>query len=104
MMYKTIVLEMIQEQPELYEDFRGKKMLLPAIEAYAADLMTSHRQWQEQLRRQNPGSDPRQITAEAMELAIQDLLGHFPSASPKDDMNLTLDAAMSYLRPHTPPE
>ena len=40
--YKTIALEMIQEQPELYERLRSGKLLLTAMDAYALDLKASH--------------------------------------------------------------
>ena len=38
MMYKTITLELIQEEPALYEALRSRKMLLTALDAYATDL------------------------------------------------------------------
>ena len=37
MLYKTITLELLQEQPELYEQLRSSKRLLPAMDAYASD-------------------------------------------------------------------
>lgn len=103
MMYKTIVLELIQASPAYYEALRSSKRLLPAIESYANELKTRHHLWADQLRQANPGRDHRQMAAEAMELAIQDLQESLPYASPRDDMELTLDAAISHIRPLTPP-
>lgn len=40
--YKTFVLEMLQEKPEIYKRLRTSKRLLPAMETYAAALKTSH--------------------------------------------------------------
>ena len=77
MQYKTIALELIQEQPELYEQLRSSKRLLPAMDAYAIELKASHEAWKDQLGQAKPGSDPSQIASEAMELAIQELQGPF---------------------------
>ncbi len=38
MLYKTITLELIHEQPELYEHLRSGKRLLPAMDSYSIDL------------------------------------------------------------------
>lgn len=103
-LYKTIVLELIQDQPELYEQLRSTKRLLPAMDAYAIDLKSLHEAWQKAIARQRPDSDPSQIAAEALEMAIQDLQERLLSASPKDETEpMALDAAMDYLRRHTPP-
>lgn len=104
MHYKTIVLELLQDRPELYEALRGSKRLLPTMDAYAVELRASHERWKEQIGTTHPGSDPSQIAAEALELAIQDLRERLPSASPRDEAEpLCLDAAMDYLRRRTPP-
>ena len=104
MHYKTITLELIQDQPELYETLRSSKRLLPAMDAYAADLKASHEASKEAIGRQRPGSDPSQVTAEALELAIQELKDRLASASPRDEADrLCLDEAMTYIRRHTPP-
>ena len=81
MHYKTIVLELIQDQPQLYEQLRTSKRLLPSMEAYAIDLRASHLAWQATLANQRPGSDPSLIASEAMELAIAELAKHLPSGS-----------------------
>jgi hypothetical protein len=102
--YKTITLELIRERPELYERLRTTKRLLPSMEAYATDLKTSHEAWKARLARSNPSSDPSQIAAAALELAIEELQARLPSASPKDEAEpMSLDGAMSDIRRHTPP-
>jgi hypothetical protein len=102
--YKTIALELIQEHPELHERLRLSRTLLSTMDAYAIELKAGHEAWKEQLGQARPGSDPSRIAAEAMELAIQDLRDRLPSASPRDETEpMSLDAAMSHLRRHTPP-
>ena len=80
MHYKTIVLELLQDRPELYENLRTSKRLLTAMETYAGELRTEHLEMQETLSRRLPGSDPSQIAAEALELAISGLQDRLPSA------------------------
>jgi hypothetical protein len=104
MQYKTIALELIQENPSLYEKLRSSKILLTAMEAYAIDLKACHEAWKERIRQTTPGSDSRQIAAEALEMAVAELRESLPSASASDEAEpLSLDAAMSYIRRHTPP-
>jgi hypothetical protein len=104
MQYKTIALEMIRENPALYERLRWSKRLLPSMDAYAIELKAIHEDWKEQLSQAMPGSDPRQIGSEAMELAVQNLRDRLPSAVPVDEADrLSLDWAMSFIRRHSPP-
>jgi hypothetical protein len=99
MQYKTIILELIQEQPGLYEQLRSSKRLLPAIDVYAIELRDSHELWKERLVQANPISDPRQVASEAMELAIEEIQHRLRSVSPADETEpLSLDAAMNFLR------
>lgn len=103
MLYKTMILEMLQDRPELYEDLRSSNRLLTAIETYATDLKARHETWRAAIRFRRPGSDPSMVASEALELAIQDLSDHLPCESRKDEAELSLDAAMGYLRRTTPP-
>ena len=104
MMYKTITLELIQDMPALYEALRGSKRLLTALDAYATDLRDYHLAWMERLSEAKPASDPRQVSSEAMELAVANLQDHLRSASPKDDTaSMAPDAATTLLGEASPP-
>ncbi len=104
MQYKTIVLEMIQRRPQLYEQLRRERMLLAAVDSYAEELKTLHDVWTELLLQQKPDSAPSQVASEAMEMALQALEDFLPSASaPQESDALSLDAAIAFVRPHTPP-
>lgn len=103
MQYKTIVLELLQEDAGLYDQLRSSNRLLPAMESYAIELKAIHDAWKERIGREEPGRDPRQITAEALELAIEELRDRLPCVSPRGGEGPTLEAAMDYLRRHTPP-
>jgi hypothetical protein len=103
MQYKTIVLSLLEQRPDLYEQLRQNRLLLQVLEACSMTLKSRHETWKETLAQKKPGSDPRQIASEAMELALAEL-EHMPSAIPEEeDTPLSLDAAMASLSNHTPP-
>jgi hypothetical protein len=103
MHYKTIILELLEQKPQIHDQLRRQRLLLPALDLYAENLKTSHEAWQAQLSQAKPQSAPLQIASEALELALKDLEGHLPSESlPETDEPLSLEEAMEYLRRHTP--
>ena len=104
MQYKTIVLELLKERTEFHEQLRKERKLLPTLELYAKELRTSHQAWKELLTQMRPGSDQTQVASEALEIALKELEDRLPSESPPNESEtLSLDAAMAFLRRHTPP-
>ena len=64
MLYKTIVLELIQEQyPQLHQRLKLSRTLLKELDRYATDLRTAHLKWLAQ------GTEPET----ARELALEEL-------------------------------
>ena len=105
MQYKTIVLELLEQRPEIRQQFERDRVMLTMLDRYAEELKASHEAWKEHLHLQRPGSDPSQIASEALELALEELQSRLPSESPRDEPEpLSLDAAMAFLRRHTLPE
>jgi hypothetical protein len=106
MHYKTITLELLQDQyPILHERLKKERTLIQALEFYARGLKASHEVQKVLLAQTRPGSNPAQISSEALELAIEELKEALSSAMPPDDDSaetLSLDAAMTFLRRHTP--
>jgi len=104
MQYKTIVLELLRQRPELYEQLRSNRGLLPSLESYALELKSLHEDWKEVLRQKMPDSDPAQISSEALELAVQAMQDFlFPASPPEDSETLSLDTAMAFISRHTSP-
>ncbi len=102
MQYKTIVLELLQQRPEVHEQLRMSRKLLPTVELYAKELKASHETWKETLGQERPGSDQSQIASEALEMALKELEDRLPSASqPGDIEQLSLEAAMASIRNRT---
>jgi hypothetical protein len=106
MHYKTIVLELLQQYSELQRSLVSSKTLLPTLDCYATDLKARHENWTQTLSWERPQSAPSQIASEALELALQELRDALPAESTPNDNSpdpLSLDAAMAYIRRHTPP-
>jgi hypothetical protein len=104
MLYKTMVLELLQQRPEMRQHLKHQRLLRPALELYANALKRRHDVWKELLTQDRPQSSERQIATEALELALQELEQALPSASlPDESDTLSLDATMAFIRRHTPP-
>lgn len=104
MQYKTIIIELINDRPELAVQLRRKKQMLATVEIYAVELKNRREAWMDELARARPGSHPSQITSEALDLAVEEIRDRLASASATDETEApSLDAAMGYLRRHTPP-
>jgi hypothetical protein len=102
MQYKTIVLQLLEQQPEIYHQLRKKRQMLPAMEHYAGELRTLHLAWKATLSQAAPDSDPSQIASEALERALKDLEDRLQSGSPQEGLEaLSLDQAMAFIRRHT---
>jgi len=104
MLYKTIVLQLLEQCPELHERLRKQRQLLPTMESYALDLKTRHDELKEHLSMAKPASSYSQIASEALEIALQELADSLPPAFPPDASEaFSLEDAMTFIRKHTPP-
>ena len=93
MLYKTIVLELLQEQTQLHEQLRLQRQVLPVLNLCASELKAAHVHWKQMLSGACPGSPPDQIASQALELAIEELRARLPD-SVQPDETFSLDEAM----------
>jgi len=98
MQYKSMIHEMLQQRPQIHEQLRKSRKLLPTLELYAKELKTSHEAWKEMLVQMRPDSDQSQIASEALEFACKEMEDRLPSDSPENGDRQVLDAAMLFLR------
>jgi hypothetical protein len=105
MLYKTIVLELLKDRPEIHEKLCQKQMLLRAMEYYARKLKELHEAWKQHLSQTSRNADQSQIASQAMELALHDLEDILPSASSSEAADRpSLDDFLNFLlEQHTPP-
>jgi hypothetical protein len=98
MLYKTIVLSLLQQRPEIHEKLRKARRLLPTLEYFAQELKRDHETQMDLLWQAKPGSQPSQIASEAMEMVVKDLEDRLPSEFLLNEAEpLSLDAAMSFI-------
>lgn len=104
MHYKTIVLELLKQNPATYNQLRSNRRLLPMLELYARELKTSHEAWKDRLEEARPGRSQSQIASEALEMALKEMetFLHLPSP-PEESGPLSVEGAMAFIRSHTPP-
>jgi hypothetical protein len=102
MHFKTIALELLTANPDLHRRLKADPQLLHQV---SAELKISHLVWLEQLTARSPSTDPRLLRSQALELAVEEVVGRLtPSASPASEWAEDyLDGAMAFLRSHTPP-
>ena len=102
MQYKTIILALLEQRPQMREQLRQNRKLLPTLELYANELKHSHEAWKERLLQAKPEINPSQIAIEAMELALNDLEDRLPSESSQNESEaLSLDQVMAHISRHT---
>jgi hypothetical protein len=102
--YKTIVLELLKDRPVLHEQLRVSGTLLPTMEQLAVAFRACHLNRMKELAEARPGSDPSQLSSEALEMALQELQDSLPPESLPSDETFRLDQAMAFLQRHTPAE
>jgi len=98
-------MELIKQRPNLHDRLASSGRLTSTMEQLAVQLRDNHRQLTEQLREARPGSADIQLNSEAMEIAVNEIEQTLPDESPENDEAVfSLDAAIAYVRRHTPPE
>ena len=105
MQYKTIILELLRQRRSLHERLRKSDTLLETLNKHALRLRERHLEWLAVLLEATPGSEPRQLTGAAFELARAEWETSLATDSlPADLEPLSLDDAMKFLRRHSSPE
>lgn len=103
-MYKTIVLELLQQRPEIHDQLIRNRTLLPTLNLYASQLKANHETWKDRLSQARPGTGESQLASEALEIALQELEDCLTSGLPPNESGpLSLDGAMAFIRAHKPP-
>lgn len=103
MQYKTLTLEMIQNNPELHEQLRASRSLLATVERCALLLKERHTSIQEELSERHPELGEMQLKCQAGEIALAELEQVLSQIGTSNENACSLDEAMAYLRRHQPP-
>ena len=73
MLYKTIILQMLEDRPAIYNRLKAERKSLATIEALASELKANQRVILADLKQANPRMDEQQLASQAMEMALADL-------------------------------
>ena len=101
MLYKTILLELIESRPELHARLKAQRAVLTTVDRLALDLKSRHENWKDSLRQSNPDLDAIQIASMAGELALQEIMQVLESETPDTNESISLDGEMAHLRQHS---
>ena len=101
--YKTIVLALLQQRPQMYQRLRKAHQLFMMLNYYSRLLEHHHEIWMEYLWRTKPSSH-RHITQKALGIATKNLDAHFPHESPTGESGVSLEEAVTFINSHTPPD
>jgi hypothetical protein len=103
MQYKTLTLQLIRAFPEIHNQLKRERAMLPTVDRLARELKIRHEALKTLLDQTRPG-DPIQISSEALEIALKELEARLSAERATEGGEpLSLDAAIAFLRP-TPTE
>ncbi len=103
MQYKTIVLEILQQRTELYEQLQTKRTLLAMVDRVAIELKIRHNEYMEQMAKLHPEMEANIAYSAAFELALKELEDRLlPESEVDEPEELSLDGAMAFIRKHSP--
>jgi hypothetical protein len=102
MHYKTILMGLLEQYPEIQNELQAKRQMLTTLELYASELRMSHKAWQECLSLVWPDKSESQIASEALEIALREMENSLlAKTSPEDSYQLSLVEAMALIRGQT---
>jgi hypothetical protein len=84
MLYHTIALDLLEQDPPLHNRLRRERKLLAAMTACAEELKCRHLAWIGRLKASRPESHPSQLAAEALEVALDELRSSIQQEFPID--------------------
>jgi hypothetical protein len=103
MQYKTIILHLLEQRPEIQDQLQSNKTMMPTLDRFSRELQDRHQSWVATLSQSGECCDESQVANEALEFALEEILGSLQREFPSAADELTLDGAMEFLRRHTPP-
>jgi len=85
MQYKTIVLHLLEQHPEIYDPLRRHRRMLRRWSITTRELRPFHDAWTEILAPVTPDHDPSRDHQRGSGTALKDLMDRLPAGSPRDD-------------------
>jgi hypothetical protein len=103
MQYKMIVLQLLEQHPELFNQVRERGNILPMGEYYACELKTIHEAWKAAILQSKPDREASQIANSALELALDEIQARLPGGSTlHHNQAISLDSMAEVFRSYSP--
>ena len=105
MQYKTIVMELLEQNPELHNHLKQNRKLLETIDTMALELKLRREQTIAELAEQQPDVEYSVICSQATEIAIAELQQRLaPTSDHETDEAMSLEQIMASVMQHSPRE
>ena len=101
MQYKTIVMELLEQNPELYNQLKQDRKLLETIDVMALELKASHEQMIAELAEQQPDVAYSVICSQATEIAIAEVQQRLAPTSDHETGEAMLEQLMASVMQHS---
>ncbi len=102
MLYKTVVLDLIQQDRRFYRNLKRTRRLMATIDCLSQELRQSHLAWKAELQDLNPQAIPNLISSEAFEHALQEIQNRLRFVSSENEAETDqLEQAIRFIRNHS---
>jgi hypothetical protein len=85
MKYKTIILELLEQNPDLYRRLKRNRQVRQTMDRLAVDLQRRHLELRSYLQQSQPGAGSSELSSQAMEMAIAELREQLVPLSDSED-------------------
>jgi hypothetical protein len=86
MQYKTIILELIQQNEPLHDRLRSQRNLLTTVDRLAAQLKADHETYLNEMTMQEPAASWPAVSQQAFEMAIKEAEEQLTAMTPAEVM------------------
>ncbi|MEZ6129177.1 MAG: hypothetical protein R3C59_10885 [Planctomycetaceae bacterium] len=100
MQYKTMVMELLEENERLREKLRGEGKLLTVLDVLAGNLRRRHRELMGEMQGSRTDGGFSGISSEALEIAVQEMRDRMTAFSDCDEI-MDLDQIMREVVRHS---
>ena len=102
MLYKTVVLDLIQQDRRFYRNLKRTRRLMATIDCLSQELRQSHLAWKAELQDLKPQAIPNLISSEAFEHALQEIQNRLRFVSSENEAETAqLEQAIRFIRNHS---
>lgn len=101
MLYKTIILQLLEDRPQIYNQLKAERKSLATIEALALQLKAEQQAVLADLKQACPEVDQTQLASQSLELALAELVAELDrSLHPEPDKDSSSEQTKGFTLDH----